>query len=453
MKILINLNKNFIDSINSSVIKLLIKQLSFFLLFIGLTITQANAQENSLGKCWNKQVKETVNNYLNIYFDENLNQLEHNFKPWAQTNYLIKGKAWINYDNFIKEDKLPFNGKDYFSKTVFNKSELLLINYGEDSLSKITKEAFLEQTFKNSRYSPINIINYFFYNKIKISSKSNKEFDIYESKINNTIVSLYISKKDNLLIKVNLLDNDDLYGDVLTSFNYSKFSKLNNLYFPRKISIEKINRKLKDSIDISNALLTKKIPEILTKPSDYTFVKEVPSKPEISFKKYNESIYFIELKHTDDRVMVVEFENFVLVAEAPINSENGELIISEIKKNIKNKPIKYFVFGHHHPHYLGGIRAFIHEGANIISLDMNKDYINYIANAKHSIKPDNLEKEYKKVQFKDLKDSLLIEDNKTKLQIFFIGEKSQHTNDYLIYFFPNEKILFEDDLLQYNGHK
>lgn len=40
-----------------------------------------------------------------------------------------------------------------------------------------------------------------------------------------------------------------------------------------------------------------------------------------------------------------------------------------------------------------------------------------------------------------------IADDKTEMIIYFIGEKSAHTKDYLIYYFPKEKILFEDDLV------
>ena len=33
------------------------------------------------------------------------------------------------------------------------------------------------------------------------------------------------------------------------------------------------------------------------------------------------------------------------------------------------------------------------------------------------------------------------------MKIFLIGKKSEHTNDFLIYYFPNENLLFESDLI------
>jgi hypothetical protein len=47
----------------------------------------------------------------------------------------------------------------------------------------------------------------------------------------------------------------------------------------------------------------------------------------------------------------------------------------------------------------------------------------------------------------EIKDSLKITDGKFEMKIYFIGKKSEHTNDYLIYYFPSEKLLFQDDLV------
>ena len=32
------------------------------------------------------------------------------------------------------------------------------------------------------------------------------------------------------------------------------------------------------------------------------------------------------------------------------------------------------------------------------------------------------------------------------MKIYFIGKHSEHTIDYLIYYFPSEKVVFQDDL-------
>ena len=86
-------------------------------------------------------------------------------------------------------------------------------------------------------------------------------------------------------------------------------------------------------------------------------------------------------------------------------------------------------------------------GAKIIALKQNEEYVSYIVNASHTLSPDSLQIEPKPLVFETIKDSLTISDSSTEMKIYFIGEKSKHTNDYLVYYFPKEKLLFQDDLV------
>lgn len=424
----------------------LTKALTFGLLLFTTLQTSAKPTDNLL-ECWNKQVKPLQGQSLVFSYQEKLNELEHSFEPWQQTNYLGKGTIWSNADNFLKQDTLINGKRTYFSKTEFTKTDLLFLDYGDKDLFAVTQNMFLEQAFKTARYSPIMLINYFVQQKISSDKESNNDFAVYKTTINKTIVRLYIRKSDNLLDKVTTLSEDELFGDVSSTLIYSDYSTADKLSYPKTIQIEKINGKVKDEVKISTGHLINKFPKLLDKPTDYKLKEDTETKPEIKVEKYSDNIHFIELKHTDDRIMVVEFSNFLLVAEAPLNSKNGELIISEAKKIAPNKPIKYFVFGHYHPHYLGGMRPFIHKGATVLCIKSNEEYVKYLANAPHTLNPDSLQLQPKQLQTKEIKDSLTITDGKFEMKIYFIGKKSKHTNDYLIYYFPTEKLLFEDDLI------
>lgn len=412
------------------------------------TVMQTNAQStNCLKECWKKQVKSLKNNCITFSFSENRNELAHNFKPWQESNYNSFGIVWCNAGIFMKSDSLILNGKKYNSKTQWNKSTLLFLDYGDKELFAVTENMYQNQVFKTIRYSPISLINYFFDKKISSDKESNEDFAVYKTIINKTIVKLYIRKSDNLLDKVTTLSDDELFGDVLSSFTYSDYSTTDKLFYPTTIQIEKINGKVEDEVKITSANLTSDVPQLLNQPTDYKLKVESETKPEIEVEKYSENIHFIELRHTDDRIMVVEFNNFVLVAEAPLNSRNGALIINEVKKIAPDKPIKYFVFGHHHPHYLGGMRPFIYKEATVLCVKNNVEYVKYLANAQHTLNPDSLQLQPKQLHAKEIRDSFAITDGKFEMRIYFIGEKSEHTNDYLIYYFPTEKLLFEDDLV------
>ena len=420
--------------------KLLTLALSLIIVF------QASAKKDYLKDCWNKQVKPLNQQSLSITYQEKINKLEHSFEPWQQTNFTGKGSIWANGDSFLRNDTIASGQRKYISKLVFNKTDYL-VDYGDNKLFAATKDMFLDQMFLTARYLPINIINFFYQQKIITDPESTTEYAIYKTTINKTIVKLFIRKKDAILAKVTTLNDDDLFGDVLSTFVYEDFVKLGELSFPKRVEVEKINGKLKDEVIIINVALINELPTLLLKPTDYVLKETVVKTPETKLEKYTDNIYFLELKHTDDKVMIVEFADFMLVAESPVNSKNGELILAEVKKIAPNKPIKYFVFGHYHPHYLGGIRPFIENGAKIICPKSDEEYVKYLANAPHTINPDGLQLNPKSLQFESIKDSLIITDGKMEMKVLFIGKKSEHTNDYLIYYFPKEKLLFEDDLV------
>ena len=213
------------------------KILTFALLII--TIFQANATKDYLKACWNKQVKPLNEQSLSISYAEKINKLEHSFEPWQQTNYTGKGSIWANADNFLKNDTIFSGQRKQISKLVFNKTDFLA-DYGDKKLYAATKDMFLDQMFLTVRYLPVNIINYFYQQKITIDGESTSEYAVYKTTINKTIVKLFIRKKDAILAKVTTLNDDDLFGDVLSTFVYSDFVKLGQLDFPKKVELLKI---------------------------------------------------------------------------------------------------------------------------------------------------------------------------------------------------------------------
>lgn len=427
--------------------KVRIYSIPFLIISVLIVTMESFSTTTPLKKCWEKQGEIIDKNLVTFYFNEELNKLGHNFKPWEKTKYSICGNIWVNQNRFLKNDTLTTKRKrKYYSKIEYYKNTLLHVDYGKKTLSPITNKMYLEQLIKSARYSPIYLLSYFVENTNKLATKTSPESNIYSINIGEIPVELHINKSTNLINKITYLTYDELYGDVVTSYIYSSYKKSKTLNYPSKIKIKKINGKVVDKVAIYNLEIIPDKLQLLYKPNDYRFITSKPeNKTQIKTEKYNDFIHFINLIHTEDKIMVVEFEDFMLVAEAPLNSRNGELIISEVKKIAPSKPIKYFVFGHHHPHYLGGVRAFVHKEATILCTKISKEYIEYIGNASHSIQPDSLHFEPKKLKTQTIQDSLII-GNKNKLNIYFIGEKSAHTKDYLIYYFPKEKLLFQDDL-------
>ena len=422
-------------------LKLVQKCVLLFFIITLQSCKKTDYLENSIAKF----ELSNQNKVLKLKFSENLNELGHKTEPWETNNYKSKGFFSINKNTFQKLDTLTNSrGRNYFSKIDFTKDTLLFIDYGNKELTSINYDLLNEKRIQTAAYHPIFLLNYFYQNKNNIKINSTSKTVIYSLKVGNFATKIYICKENFQVNKITYLKYDELYGDVKTSYNYSNYIQKNAYCYPSLIKIDKINGKVKDEITVLSSEIINKT-EVIKKPENYKIIKlEQEKSPKIKVQKYNDYIHFIDLKHTDDKIMVVEFKDFMLVAEAPLNSKNGELIIAETKKIAPLKPIKYFAFGHHHPHYLGGLRAFVHKNATLLTTRISDDYVKYIANAPHTIKPDSLQLEPKKLKTQIIKDSLVLGVN-NKMKIYFIGEKSAHTKDYLIYYFPEDKLLFQDD--------
>ncbi|MBC3787677.1 hypothetical protein [Spirosoma utsteinense] len=404
--------------------------------------------QQPLQACWTRQVKPIQNRYLRFSYNEQRYELEHSAEPWQQTPYEAKGVFWVNAANFRQTDTLYhlIRKKTYLDKTQASPQALLLLKPGEDKVAPVTRAMLEEQPIQTARYSPVSLIDYCYRQRIALDRKqSTADQACYTTTINQTIVSLFIRRADGLLTHLTTLQADELLGDVRSTITYHDYIPLGSSLQPTRTTIDKVNGKLHDQVQLSLGTLTAEAPHLIDTPANFQLQTADTPEPTAQVEKYNNHVYFINLPHTDDKVMMVEFANFLLVAEAPLTSRNGELIIREARRIAPTKPIRYFVFGHHHPHYLGGIRPFVHKGATILCSPGNEAYVKYLIEAPHQLQPDSLALDPKALKLEGVGTHRTITDGLLTLEIYLIGRQSAHTNDYLIYYFPGEQLLFEDD--------
>lgn len=428
-------------------------QFFVWLLLAGLAAqpqATASLANEPLQACWRQQVQPLQDHYLRFAYQEQRYELEHSAEPWQQTPYQASGTVWVNATHFRQSDTLRnlTRHKSYYAKTQATDQTLLLLRPGEDKLASVTPEMVPEQLIQAARYSPIGLIDYVYRHHISLDAQqSTAVYACYRTTINQTATSLFIRRADNRLSHLTTLKADDLLGDVLSTFTYSDYVKQGKVLLPTRTAIDKVNGRLHDQVQLSQETILADAPNLIERPVGYELKPAVVSVPAASVEKYSEHIYFINLPHTDDKVMLVEFADFLLVAEAPLSSPNGELIIREARRLAPTKPIRYFVFGHHHPHYVGGIRPFVHKGATILCSPGNESYVRELVQAPHRLQPDSLALAPRTLKLEGTGTRKTITDGQFTMEIYLIGNQSAHTNDYLIYYFPGEQLVFEDDLV------
>ena len=149
----------------------------------------------------------------------------------------------------------------------------------------------------------------------------------------------------------------------------------------------------------------------------------------------------------DPNSQLVEFKDFLVIVESSVTEGRALANIAEAHRLVPGKPIRYHVNSHHHSDHSAGLRAFVAEGATIITHDMNKKfYEDVVLKAPHTLEPDALTKNPKKANFIYLKDKdkYVISDGTREMDIYHV--ENGHAENLLMSYLPKEKLLMITDI-------
>ena len=226
-------------------------------------------------------------------------------------------------------------------------------------------------------------------------------------------------------------------GDMLVETDYSAYKDFNGVKFPTVIVQKQGGHPL---LDLAVTDVKTDVPLQLSVPEA---VKEAKLPPvAVQTQKLGDGLWW--LGGGSHHSVVVEYPTYITVIESPLNDERALAVIAEAKKLVPNKPIKYLVNTHNHFDHLGGVRAFVPEGATIITNAMNKPYYEKIFNAPHTLAPDRLSQNPKKATYLTVKDKYVLADGGREIDIYHI-ENDNHNEGMLMVYVPKEKVLVEAD--------
>lgn len=168
--------------------------------------------------------------------------------------------------------------------------------------------------------------------------------------------------------------------------------------------------------------------------------------PAPSLTALADGLWDVRVPAHDARSLVIEFASFVAVLEAPWSSSVGEQVVDLIANKFPDKPIRYVLYSHHHPHYTGGLRAFMAAGASVVAPTAHVDFVKSIADLDFSLAPDRLASTQQDPVVIAFDDTYSIEEAGHRVQVINIGERSHHTTAYNVFWLPEAKILIQGDL-------
>ena len=241
----------------------------------------------------------------------------------------------------------------------------------------------------------------------------------------------------NLVTKIETQRPDPVLGDADMVATFAEYKDFNGVKFPGKILITEGGFPSWDLTVTSvmpNAPLDLSVPEPVQTAT-------IPPVQAASTRLANGVWHVAGGSHHS---VVVEFNEYIAIAEAPLGEERSLAVLAEAKKLVPNKPVRYLLTTHHHFDHIGGLRTYAAEGATIVTQQSNVSYFEKTLTAPATLVPDAQAKSPRKPVFQAVSDKYVMTDGKQTIEVYATTGDT-HTKEYMFIYLPGPKILVEAD--------
>jgi len=267
----------------------------------------------------------------------------------------------------------------------------------------------------------------------------------------------YVGKESRLERVETRVDNPVL-GDMLIEASYSDYKDFQHgLIFPSKILEKQGGYPVRD-LTITNAV--RNVIETVIEPvrhfdrgiGDPHYHGEFMGAPPpivVDEVLFGDGVYYLSFREDEDdrdvyHSVVVEFNDYLVLIEAPLGEAYSNVALKEIRNLFGPKPIRYVVNTHAHFDAAGGLRTYAAQGTIILTQEINKPYFEKVFAQPHTITPDKLSLAKRKAVIEGITERRVLTDGTHIIELRSIQNES--SDGMLVAFLPKEKILVEADL-------
>src|SRR5437016_4267067 len=245
-----------------------------------------------------------------------------------------------------------------------------------------------------------------------------------------------------------------VYGDMLYELRYTNYKDFGGVKFPTVLHIHQGDPRLSPAHNSMEITVTSVQPNAsiaaLAVPDAVQKAAAPPVRAES--QKLADGVWLIG--GGSHNSLAVDFRDFAVVIEAPLNEERSLAVISEVNKLIPNKPIKYVLNTHHHFDHSGGLRTYLAQGATIVTHQANKEYYENVlfSTAPRTLQPDRFSTYYpyfsggrRPLPIETVNQKFVISDGARTVHLYSV-QGLNHAATMLLVYLPKEKILVNADL-------
>jgi glyoxylase-like metal-dependent hydrolase (beta-lactamase superfamily II) len=266
--------------------------------------------------------------------------------------------------------------------------------------------------------------------------------------------TFFFDARTGLLAKFENIIADPAAGDAVQEIAFADYQRVGPVMIPsrrtQRVAGETVMEHRYANIRVNShpADSVFSRPQALTETPPLTETPQpAPAQPAERVSQVAPGLWQLENIAPGYNMLVAEFGDHLVVVEAPNNSAVTERAIATIKRTVPGKPIRYVVPTHHHSDHAGGMRAFVAEGATIVTTPGNAALFRRMAAANaRTIAPDALSRAPRSPVIETFTGRRVFTDGTRTLEVRDIGP-SPHARELLVAYAPSAGIVFQGDLL------
>lgn len=226
------------------------------------------------------------------------------------------------------------------------------------------------------------------------------------------------------------IDNPVL-GDTQYRADFSGYRDFNGLRFPAHIAQQASGYPVLDL----------QVAEV--KPNVTADIPDAPAPAALALgsEQLGDGVYLIGGGYA---AVAVGFKDHVLIIEGGQNDQRSQAVIAEAGRLFPGKLVTAVVNTHAHFDHAGGLRAYVAEGATVITQRDNKAYFQKVWARPHTLAPDALALHPQPAKFELVKDHLRLSDGEQVVELYRLHDFG-HNDAALVAYLPKEKVLVEAD--------
>jgi len=234
---------------------------------------------------------------------------------------------------------------------------------------------------------------------------------------------------------------NDVLGDMPVVTTYSGYRNFGGIQFPSRIVQTQGGY---PTLDLTVSAVQPNVFLDITVP-DQVRNAPSPAPPAATSQKVADGLFWIA--GGSHHSLAADMGDHIVVIEGPQNEARSEVVITEVKKVIPNKPIRFVVNTHLHFDHSGGLRAFVDEGATVVTQQGNVAYYEKAWAAPRNLIGDRLSKSGKKAAFQPVADRGELKGSNSRVVELHLLKGNPHNEQILVAWLPAEKVLFQSDMM------